>query len=250
MAQTFGLDAARVVARTHEQVRGRLHEPGRPAHELRRMTVRWPPGRGEHPGADPAGRYRPPRRGCPGIEVGHVEASPGAFTFCQFFGVQRLARVADRVHQPERRRTAFGRAGSDHCHQRHDAAAAGHKQHRRRGIGIPDEPPANRPAQLQRVTDGEHLRQVWGHLAVSQPLHGQLDPVAVGRGRDRIGPLRGVPVRRGQPDVHVLPGPVSGPAGDVKNNRAGGGGLVPGRRHRSHTPRQSPKYRCSRHGSP
>ena len=70
------------------------------------------------------------------------------------------------------------------------------------------------------------------------------------RGGDRVAALRLVAVLGGQADVEVLAGSVTGPAGDVEDDR-------PDARRFGHEvddlgdePGQSPQYRCSSHGSP
>ena len=81
-------------------------------------------------------------------------------------------------------------------------------------------------------------------------LHRELEAGAVLGGGDRVRALRGVTVLGGQLHVHVLAGPVTGPARHVEHEGARGRGLVFGRVEGGDAPVQSPWYRCSRHGSP
>ena len=115
------------------------------------------------------------------------------------------------------RRAARGRARPaaarepQHRHERHDARAAADEQRGR--VAVPHEPAADRPADLELVADHDVVVQERRHLAVVEPLDGELDLVrVVGRRRDRVRPRRGVAVGRGEPHDVVLTGEVTASA--------------------------------------
>src|SRR5829696_9487713 len=112
-----------------------------------------------------------------------------------------------------------GVTGADHRHQRRDPRATGNEEQRPAQWRLPDEIPADRPAQLDLVALAELVGQVRGDLAVLEALDGQPDERVAGRRRDRVAALRLVAVLGGQADVDVLPGAMPGPAGDVETDR-------------------------------
>ena len=88
------------------------------------------------------------------------------------------------------------------------------------------------------------------NLPLEDLLDGQLDGrTGPGRG-DRVRPGGAIPVRRGQPDVQVLPGQVPRPVRYVEHDGPGGRRLLPHLGDGADLPGQSPAYRCSFHGSP
>jgi hypothetical protein len=93
----------------------------------------------------------------------------------------------------------------DHRHQRHHARAASEQQNRRRARLPPDEPAADRAAQLELIAHLDVVGEVWGYLSVVQMLDGHLGPSALGpRRADRIAALRPVAVRGGEPEVRWI----------------------------------------------
>jgi hypothetical protein len=114
----------------------------------------------------------------------------------------------------------------------------------------PDEVAADRATQLDLVAGPELVGQVRGNLAVVEALDRELDARAVGRRRDRVAALRLVAVFGGEADVDMLPGAMSGPAGDVEGDRLDARRLDEDVDDVRDLPDQSPQYRCSCHGSP
>jgi hypothetical protein len=144
-----------------------------------------------------------------------------------------------------------------HRHERDDPGAARNEVERPARRAVPDEVPADRAPQLEAVAAAKLLRQERRDLAVLELLDGEHDALAVRRCRERVAALGLVAVLRGQADVHVLAGPMSGPAGNVENETRHPPGLAdelddlrqePAERREGRP--QSPQYRCSRHGSP
>jgi hypothetical protein len=103
-----------------------------------------------------------------------------------------------------------------------ETAAAGDQLHGLGLLGPPDEPAADRAAHLEAVPRLEALDEVRRHLAVLQPLDGQFDVLAVGGRADRVGAAGLVAVGGREPDVEVLPGEVTGPAGHAQRDQSGG----------------------------
>ncbi len=101
-----------------------------------------------------------------------------------------------------------------HRDERHHAGAAGDADGGH--VALPDEPAADRSAQLEHVADLGDVVQEARHLAARQALDHQLEQRVVGVRGDRVGALRGVAVRRAQPDDVVLPGQVVDPVVDVE----------------------------------
>jgi hypothetical protein len=135
----------------------------------------------------------------------------------QLVAVQGRVGRARRIQQPHRRWARGGDAGTDHGHERDHPAAARKQQHRVGVPGPPDEPAADRAAQLHQITWSQRLGQVRGHLAVVQALHGQLHAAAIGRRGDRVAALGRVAVGGGQAHVDVLARQVAGPARHVQD---------------------------------
>src|SRR4029077_7213417 len=89
----------------------------------------------------------------------------------------------------------------------------------------PDEIAADRAPQLDLVARPKLVGQVWGDLAVLEPLDRERDAGAVGRRGDRVASLRLIAVLGRQPNVDVLPGAVARPAGHVEDDRLDAGCL-------------------------
>src|SRR5918994_907191 len=117
------LDPPRVVAEVDEDVRHRLDEAGRAAHEAARLDVRSPPVCCEVVGADPAGWAWPALRCGAGVDVGDVAAVAGPLQAAQLGGVVPLVGCADRVEGGERPPGPGPSPGPGHRYQRHDARA-------------------------------------------------------------------------------------------------------------------------------
>ena len=79
--------------------------------------------------------------------------------------------------------------------------------------GLPDEPAADRPAQLQLVAGAQLVAQVRGDLTVVDPLHREGQQPRGGRRGDRVAALGLVAVLGGQAHVEVLARHVAEPAG-------------------------------------
>ena len=139
---------------------------------------------------------------------------------------------------------------AQHRHQRHDPrAAADEEQRLRRGVGVPDEVAADRPAHLEPVSRNDLVDEVGRDFTVVEPLDRQGGSF-VGCRSEGIAPLRLVPVLRGEADVDVLACVMTGPAFDVEDQRSDSRRLGHRVGHLRDEPGQSPQYRCSRQGSP
>ena len=129
-------------------------------------------------------------------------------------------------------------------------------------VAVPDEPSADRSADLELVTDDHLVVEERRDLAVLEALDGQLDLVrVVGRRRHRVRAGRGVAVGRGEPDDVVLARAVARRFREREPEGLRRRRLVADRDDRGRLPRarrcesawarcQSPWYRCSSHGSP
>ena len=141
----------------------------------------------------------------------------------QLIAVHHGCRRADGVDEPEGRPAPRPLPRAQHRHDRHDAAAAGGEQRAGRILRPPDEPAADRPAQLDLVADREHLHEVRRHLTVVDELDGQVDhagTVRVPVRGDRVRALGGVAVGCGQPHIHMLAGQVAGPVRQLERDGA------------------------------
>src|SRR2546427_823301 len=122
----------------------------------------------------------------------HVELRP----------VDDLLERARAVEEPSRRVHACSRAMAQHRHERHDAGSASHEKDRTTDRPIPDEVPADRPADFETITDDDGVQEEGRHLAIRDPLDRDVDLArALGLRRDRVAPLRRVSVLRGEADV-------------------------------------------------
>jgi hypothetical protein len=114
---------------------------------------------------------------------------------------------------------------AQHRHQRHDAGAAAKKEQRAAVRNVPHEMPADRPAQFDGVPDLGHVMEEGRDLAVVEPLDGELDARSLfWRRGDGIAALGLIAVRRGEPDIDMLPG-AEGKGGRRREQEA----LHPGR---------------------
>ena len=129
---------------------------------------------------------------------------------------------------------------AQHRAQRDDARAAGDQLEWPGQRRLPDEVAPDRTAQLELVAGLEHVREVWGDLAVVEPLDREREEVVVGRGGDRVAALGLVAVLGGEADVHVLAGAVAGPCGQVEHDALRLRGLGHQLDHASELPGQSP----------
>ena len=98
-------------------------------------------------------------------------------------------------------------------HQRHEPRSPGHEQQRTAVLDVPHEVPADRAAQLQRITATELVGQIRRDLAVLEPFDRQRERCVLRRRGDRVRALRLVAILGGETDVDVLAGDVPGPAG-------------------------------------
>jgi hypothetical protein len=87
--------------------------------------------------------------------------------------------------------------------------------------GIPDEIPADRPAELQLVAGAQLAGEILGYLAIVKTFDGEGETL-VGRGRRRyrVAALRLVAVVSGQAHVHVLTGLMARPSRHGKHQAA------------------------------
>jgi hypothetical protein len=115
---------------------------------------------------------------------------------------------------------------------------------------MPHEVAAERSAQLELIAGSEAVGEIRRDLAVFEPLHHQVHGRALRCRRDGVAALRRVSVWRSQTDVDVLSRQVTAPAVDLQRQPVDGTGLGGVRDDGRKPPRQSPAYRCSRHGSP
>ena len=97
--------------------------------------------------------------------------------------------------------------------------------------------------QMDRVRYGETS-------LLFQPLHHQVHALACWRRVDGVAALRLEAVRGSQTDVDMLSRQVTVPAVDLQRQPVDTARLGRVRDHGRESPRQSPAYRCSRHGSP
>src|SRR6202011_6107269 len=136
-----------------------------------------------------------------------------------FFAIDDVVEAAGGEEQARVRVARGGGAKPDHRHQRCDARSAGDEQQWTALGWLPDEVAANGTAELDLVAWLELVSEIGGDLTVVDADDGQLEACAVWRRCDRVAALRLVAVFGGQADVDVLPGAVSGPAGDVDGDR-------------------------------
>jgi len=123
---------------------------------------------------------------------------------------------------------------------RGDAGTSGRQEQRPAVVRAPDEIAADRPADLERVARPYVFRQVWRHLPVLEPLHGDQRRLA-GGGGERVRALGAVAVLGRQPDIDVLARDVTRPLRDLELEGAYARRLVDDRRHGRDAPRQSPE---------
>src|SRR3712207_7604622 len=79
-------------------------------------------------------------------------------------------------------------------------------------------------AQLELVTRPQLVGEVRRHLTVLGPLDQQVQPGVLGGGGHRVAALGRAAVLGGQPQVDVLAGQVTRPAGDVEEEPVDAGG--------------------------
>jgi len=106
------------------------------------------------------------------------------------------------------------------------------------------------PDQLELVARLELADEVRRHLAVVEALDREHEVRVLGSRCDRVAPLGLVAVLSRQPNVDVLAGTVARPLRRVEDDAANSRRLVDEFDDVRELPRQSPQYRCSRHGSP
>ena len=136
----------------------------------------------------------------------------------QLVRVDHVVGVAHGVHETHVQLRHRAPLVPQHRHQRRHARAAAHQQHRR--LAAPHEVGRERAAQLHLVAHLHDLVEVRRHLAVVEEVDGQLDLALVERGGGhRVGALRVVAVRSGEPDVVVLPREMRHPHRDVEAER-------------------------------
>jgi len=164
-----------------------LNERCRTTHVARRRQRGGPAGLGDDRRIYAAEQSWPVGRGGTRVDKGDADAVHGEGF--QLLAVPYAVRAAHRVHQPKRCGAACRNARPDHRHQWHDARAAGDELDRLGQLLVPDEPSANRSAQLHEIADREILRQIGRDLAVRKSFDREFDaPVHARRRSDRIFP--------------------------------------------------------------
>src|SRR5690606_6112065 len=219
-AEPLRAHARRVVPLRDEHARDRLDEPRRAADVHARRELGRPAPRGELRVGQPAGAAQRGERHGTREDRPRLEPVTARDERGELVRVELVLGGAHGADQPERRAVAGVAPGARHRHERHQARAAGQQQHGRPGVAgrVPHEPAADRPPDLDGGARREVVDEVRGHLAVGDALDGHLDAArAVGRARQGVGPLGGVPVGGGEPQVDVLPGLVPRPAGHVEH---------------------------------
>ncbi len=237
------------MAERDELVRGRLDERGRAADVHERLLDRRPRHVLEQPPVDPASVAVPAL----GLfasqgesDVDHVlRVEPR-----QLLAVDEIVRRPRRVEQPHGDGAADGTVVTEHRAQRHDARASADEEQRAAVGVLPHEVAPDRAAKLDLVAGPQLVDEIGRHLPVVEPFHGQHELLVLGRRRDGVAPLRLVAVFGRQPDVDVLAGTVARPRRRLEHDASNSRGLVDEGAHRRELPAQSPRYRCSRHGSP
>ena len=147
--------------------------------------------------------------------VPHVQRRVGSGETLELLAIDQVLERLRGVQQPNGRPVARGRAVADHRHQRHYAGSAGDEQERTLTRRTPHEESADRTSKLDLVSRAQLSDEIRRNLAVVEPLDSDGDAPVLGRGSDRIAPLRLVSVLGGEADVDVLAGEMPWPVGHV-----------------------------------
>src|SRR5918992_4347831 len=248
-AESFGPDAGGFVAEGDEGACGGLHESRRAADVDERALARRPVDLVEEFLVDPAAVSAPSLRllACEGeADVDRAACRDGH----QLVTVDDLWERARRVQQPHRHRAFDRPVVTQDRPERYDAGAAGEELKWSAQRGLPDEVATDGAAQLQVVPDTKLIHEIRRDLAVLEPFDRDHDTGVFGRRGDRVAPLRLVAVLRRQPHVDVLAGAMARPVWQLERDALRSGGLFDELDHGAQLPGQSPRYRCSFHGSP
>src|SRR5947209_2270518 len=248
-SEAFGLDAVRIVAHPDERVRDALDEPRRAADVDARPLLPRPGHLAEHPLVDPA-RVARPALGLRARERVHDLDAVVRRKALELVTVDDLVERARGIKEPKGSRVTRRDPVTEHRHQRHHARSAGDEQHRPADLHRPDEVAADWAPQLELVARLELADEVRRHLAVVEALDREHEVRVLGSRCDRVAPLGLVAVLSRQPNVDVLAGTVARPLRRVEDDAANSRRLVDEFDDVRELPRQSPQYRCSRHGSP
>src|ERR671919_112637 len=228
-AEALCADGGRLVTEVYEQIGSLLDKRRRTADEDARPSHRRGADRSQHLGVDSPCESAPVRRRLAREGVVHAD------TVCRVCPLELVAieHVVDRADGQEQPRLDCAHprgAMAEDGHQRNQARAAGDRQERTPVLHAPDEVAGERPPQLERVADAQHLGQVRRDLAVFEPLHSQLRHRFLGRRGDREKALCLIPVLGRKADVDVVAGDVPRPTGHVEHDglRARGWGFGAG----------------------
>jgi hypothetical protein len=139
---------------------------------------------------------------------------------------------------------------AEHRPQRNHARAAADEEERPTERLLPHEVAADGATQLEVVSGLDGLRQVRRDLAVVESFDGEDEVLVLGRRGDRVAALSLVAVLGGEPHVHMLAGPMTGPVCGLQDQAGRARVLADESDDARGLPGQSPAYRCSCHGSP
>jgi len=158
-------------------------------------------------------------------DLGSVRRRPKALQLLAVDDVRDGARGKEEACRHGVARLTARGSVPQHGHQRRDARAARDEQQRSARGYRPGEVAADWPAQLEPVARPGLVDEPGRHLPALQPLDREGKLRHLGRGGDRVAPLRLVAVVRCEADVDVLPREMAGPAWNIQHERSRSGRL-------------------------